>query len=700
MSERGRKIFTTVVWIVIFVGVIGYLTREIWHKESISGSDNAKLTRQEWAEILAEDYGDESLKENVTDGDMEATGEYVVLAAFTAVGEDRITQILQQDGMEGDSLGFALSKGIVSEDQLDREVTEEEARNILADVIAIDYSPEYCPDYIDMETKTTILDANGWDIRDIDEENGTLVATLPAVPEEGMIFAYTDKFGIANFKVAKSIEPIAGGEYKIYTEDVQDMSEIVDSVSFSGSGKFGYLTGEKDSVVQSEKQLSPTNPFVLTAHAEEAKKSGFVEWLHEMKESVDEKTTWEKEEEKNPTRCNIEIGTSIGSNETKTYLKITSQGASSTYTYDPDYSKINALKECLEIDYNNFEKSIEEKLLEGAKESSAETQIDAKIEITGLSVCSSGYFELSDPLDEKNKLDIKVRAFNTKVSASTSIKSEFRAKIISFVLPLEETGTVSVELEIFLVMDMEGNATLEYGIAVPSVEMSATVADGFHVDKYGDHNYTNVTAQVEIGAGIMAAIALKVGPLYLFDPGIDIRVCTAISTVDIPDGYEPKIKYRNSQCYDFNIKFPQVNAYAAIGGDDESVMYKFLDYIGADTSQQVCPEEKDDGTEHWLIDELYHVEWDNGLNMIQVGEGYKVQDVCTHIRPKPTPTPKPTPKPTPTPTHKPTKTQKPSLEDRVNDKIDEKKKETQIKVEQTINDAIYNFLMENCNGCY
>ena len=71
---------------------------------------------------MAEDYGDESLKENVTDGDMEATGEYVVLAAFTAVGEDRITQILQQDGMEGDSLGFALSKGIVSEDQLDRKL--------------------------------------------------------------------------------------------------------------------------------------------------------------------------------------------------------------------------------------------------------------------------------------------------------------------------------------------------------------------------------------------------------------------------------------------------------------------------------------------------------------------------------------------------------------------------------------------------
>lgn len=693
MSERGRKIFTTVVWIVIFAGVIGYLTREIWHKESIPGSDNAKLTRQEWAEILAEDYGDESLKENVTDGDMEATGEYVVLAAFTAVGEDRITQILQQDGMEGDSLGFALSKGIVSEDQLDREVTEEEARKILSGIFEVDSSPEYYPDYFDVGKVTTILNGDDWNIRDVDKESNTLVATLTEVPEIGDAFTYTDEFGVAQLRIVESIEKVKDVEYRVHTEEATDISEILEYVSFSGHGDFGYLVGKESE--EPTEQATIGNPFVLTAHAEEPTQLALSEWF-------EDKTAWKKKQEQDTPKCDIEIRTTIEDDKVTSYLKTAADGLSTTYKYDP--SKKSPLSICTELEFQGVD--IKGTVNKTENDSTSEnnddnwlmndkfkTSISAGLNIKGLTVCSSGYFQFEDPMDRKNYVEILVRADSVSIDTTAKASHEFKQKIGSIPIPLL-SGALALDLELYLVADVKGEIKVEYEITSPCIGAKVSTASGVKIINNKEDQSVTLSAKVELSAGIMGDAVMNVLGFRIADPGVDVRARATAKTLKVPSGYEYKTEYKNTTCYEVKAMFPEVKFSLSAGKD--SWLNDLMEKKDIEVEYTLFPHKGE-----WWWSKTFHVEWDHGFpDMITMYDGYKMQDVCTHIRPKPTPTPKPTPKPTPTPTPKPTKTPKPSLEDRVNDKIDEKKKETQIKVEQTINDAIYNFLMENCNGCY
>ena len=177
-----------------------------------------------------------------------------------------------------------------------------------------------------------------------DEDSQTISADInEEVPQVGEVIMYTDEYGIAHAKTVDAISENGNGNYSLQVSNVEDASQLFNSISFSGAGDFGYLSGSEDveSSLNSVEESASANPFIMTAYAAENEPIQVAEW-----ERFEDKTALKSNDNADTEKCDIEFNVEIKDTdkngkekETVTsYISVKSDGVTRKYKYSIDDS--------------------------------------------------------------------------------------------------------------------------------------------------------------------------------------------------------------------------------------------------------------------------------------------------------------------------------------------------------------------------
>ena len=695
MSDRGQKIFKIIVWILIVLGI----AFAIYSK--INSIMNPAITQAEWKKMLAENFGDERLLELDENAEY-VTGEYAALTCMRALGDDRVSYLLDEGNNTDEALvDLAVELEVVSRGDLKNELTEEEADDILLKALGVYFEPEYYPEYCDIETVEDVVDADNWDIEAFDEEKQQMLVKTEEQPQVGDVITYTDEFGIMKARTVSGVSVNEDGLYSVDLDEVEDITQVIEKLSFSGTSDFTYLTSNGSTTPRDDSQSEQTTtlarntygagyPLLLMANMPTVQ---LAEW-----EWFDDKTALRKEKDEDSEKCDIEFNVAITETEKNgkvsekvtAYIKVTSNGLTKTYKYDIDDSGKESFKVSTEAEGLKFDFSEND-----FKSPSADTSymkdeygIAANIKLKGFAVCTSGYYQWSDPDDEKNYVEVLASAEQVNISSSVKVVAEDKYKIGTIPIPIAATaGAVSVNLNVYLVVSASGELTLWYEIDNPYAGVNVSIANGVTPLHGHSNEDAGVRAKIELSGGFIGEAAVMVlDTINLANPGVDARVYASASTIDVKDDYELKDEYLGTTCIELKAQGPIVSISATAGED--SLLYALLNTLKVDATYSLI--KKDGNNVPWKV--VYHTELDsNGkFSCIKLDDEQSHTDVCTHIQLK-----------------EPEVDEEGNIlediENKVEDEVEKKKREAQEKlreeIEKAIEEALEKFILENCGGC-
>ena len=699
MSERGQKIIKIITWVVIAALFVVYVFRlASLVNDPDSFADREKITRTEWMTKLADGFGDATLLTSISDGENIATGEYAAITSIDAIGEKRISYLTDEELTDEKKVKLAIEYGIITKKQVDDDLTVGEADSILVNALDVYCDPEYYPEYFEPETIVDVVDADKWNIENYDEESQVMTASIDDnVPEPGEIIMYTNEYGIAQARRVDNVNESNNGKYQIHLSAVEDVSEIFDSISFSGSGDFGYLIGSNDaseaeSDANNTEETALSDPFAITAYAAESEPIMVAEW-----EWLEDKTALKKENNGEDTqKCDIEFNAEIPATEkngkesgkVSSYISMKSDGVTRKYIYEEDEKGNPSFKATVKSN-----EGLSFDLLENDKKATSldtrslkdEMSVAANIKLTNFSVSTSGYYQWADPDDVKNYVEVLASAEKVEISTTAQLSSEDKYKIGTLPIPIASTaGVISVNLNVYLVVSASGELTLWYEIDDPYIGLNVSVANGVKPLHGCSNEDAGVRAKIELSGGFIGEAAVMVlDTIDLANPGADARVYASVSTVDVKDSYKLKSKYAGTSCTELKIQAPVVKLTATAGED--SLLYALLDTLKVEATYDLIKKDSDNR----LLKKLtYHVEQepDGTVKLIKLEGNKNHDDVCTHIEKK-------------TKAELEAEGIKEDIENEINDKANEAEEAARNKIEQMIEDAIEQWFNENCGGC-
>ncbi len=701
MSERGQKIFQWCVWIVIIALVALKIISIVkpFNKQDTTPTEEY-ISQNEWNEMLAEGFDNRNIHITLDEPAENVTGRYAALSSMYALN-DRIGALTDEENPDDDAkIALATEYNIVSTEQLDKNLTQDEADDILNNALGIYFDPQYYPEYFEVETKQDVINGDEWEISSFDEESQVIVANFDEnIPEAGQVMMYTNDYGIAQARYVDSITQDSTGAYTVQLRNVEDVSEIFDSISFSGTTDFSYLAGgggnggnggdgQPGNEGGEESASAGHNPFVMTAYAAELDDSIMLaEW-----EWFEDKTALKKESNTADSACDIEINVGItdtvknGKETAKVtaYIEVTSDGVTKKYKFSVDDEGKTSFSETVSAEGFKFEFSENDKKGFSSDTSYMKDEfgVTANVKLTNFSVCTSGYYQWADPDDPKNYVEVLASADKVNINSSAKLSSEDKYKIATLPLPIAATaGTISINLNVYLVVSASGELTLWYELDNPYTGINISTANGLtHPHGHG-YEDAGVRAKVELSGGLIGEAAVMVlDTIDLANPGIDVRVYGSASTVDVKDDYEYKTEYIGVPCYELKAQGPIIKLTATAGED--SLLYALLDTLKVEATYDLI--KKDGDNVPWMV--TYHVEenTDGTVTVTMLEDEQKHDDVCTHIQLKEPEVPDVAG----------------DLEDAVNDKIDEKKEEVEEEINNALEDALEKWLEENCGDCF
>lgn len=700
MSERGQKIFKWIVWIVIAaLFAVRILNLAATIKDAGSLISEGPITREEWMMQLSEGFGDPSIVSSVKDGGNPATGEYAAITAMDAIGEDRLAYLTEEITAQT-KLNLALQYGVIEEKELDKNISSETANEIIVKALDLYCSPDYYPEYFEAETKTDVVNADRWNISEYNEESQIITATISGdAPEVGEVIMFTNEYGIAQARYVSKVNDNGAGVYTIQVSNVEDVSEIFDEISFSGTSDFDYLVGNKtpgqdeyeSGEVQEEAQ-GLNNPFVVTAYAAESEPLllAELEWF-EDKNALKKETNGE-DTKKCDIEFNVEISDTVKSGKetgkVTSYISVKADGITKKYKYSIDGSGKESFTVDVSTDglpsfaFSENDKKAKSNDISYIKD---EMGVKANIKMTGFGVCTSGYYQWADPDDSKNFVEVLASAEKVNISSAAKLSFEDKYKIGSIPIPIAATaGVISIDLNVYLVVGADGELTLWYEIDDPYVGVNVSTANGFKPLHGCSNEDAGVRAKIELNGGFIGEAAVMVlETLDLADPGADIRAYASASTIDVKDTYKLKDDYLGTTCIELKAQAPVVKLSASAGQD--SLLYSLLDTLKVDASYDLI---KKDSDNRFLKKLTYHVEYedDGTVTVTKLEEGKKHEDVCTHIEKK-------------TKIELEAEGIKDDIEDEIDKKVNEAEEAAKRRIEKMIEDAIEKWFEENCGGC-
>lgn len=700
MSEKGQKIFKCIVWIVIAALLIVDIVKlGVAVRDTSALLAEGPVTRIAWMEQLADGFGNPDLLDGVQNGEELATAEYAAITSMDAIGEDRLKYLADGDVDIQKKLDLAIQYGVVEEKNLNKNISSEQANEILIKALDLYCSPEYYPEYCEVETTQEVINADRWQISDYSEDSQIVTAKIEGeTPEVGEVIMFTNEYGIAQAKYVTQVNDDGTGEYEIQVGNVENITDIMSEISFSGASDFDYLLGKENpgdleqGISQQEEAKAFTNPFVTTVYAAEREPIMLAEW-----EWFEDKTALRKDKDGNDTKkCDIEFNvelTDTVKNDKETckvtsYIAVTADGITKKYKYEID----DQGKESFKVDVSSeglpsFAFSENDKKAQSSDTSyfKDEMGVKANIKMTGFGVCTSGYYQWSDPNDDKNYVEVLASADKINISSAAKLSFEDKYKIGSIPIPIASTaGVISINLNVYLVVGANGELTLWYEIDDPYIGVNVSTANGFTPLHGCSNEDAGVRAKIELNGGFIGEAAVMVLDTWdLADPGADIRAYASASTIDVKDTYKLKDEYIGTSCVELKAQAPVVKLSASAGKD--SVLYAILDTLKVEASFDLI---KKDSDNRFLKKLTYHVETeeDGTQTVVKLEDGMKHEDVCTHITKK-------------SKVELEAEGLKEDLEEEIDKKVDDAKEEARRRIEKMIEDAIEKWLEENCGGC-
>ena len=267
MTERGQRIYKWIVWIGIILAIVLTITYKVYVIA------NPKVTEAEWVDMISEEFALSNVDYIKKPVDENVTGEFVAITVMQAMGTNYLEGVAQKTNLsENDLINMALEGKIVDDADLNKEISSSEADEILARAKDYYFDPQNFPQYFNVEYSCDVVDASEWSFEEYDsEENLMYVSFEGNVPEPGEILIYKDSYGIAYAQYVSSCQLVEGNKYEIRLEDIENMSDVIETLSFSGTADFSYLLNqtedgqsEPDVKLSEDSGLSGNNAYAMS----------------------------------------------------------------------------------------------------------------------------------------------------------------------------------------------------------------------------------------------------------------------------------------------------------------------------------------------------------------------------------------------------------------------------------------------------
>lgn len=641
MSEWGQKIFKWIVWSII--GILACIAVYRLAEPIIAPERYEKhrsISRVEWMQELSDCFGDEKILAEIENGELTVTGKYAAVSSMNAIGTRRLSYLTDEELNDEMKTDLAVEYGIIRKKQLDKEITREDADQILKNTMKVYGCPEYYPEYFEVEAKTDVIDADQWDISAYDPENQVMIAAIRGnIPEQGEVLMYTDEYGIAHAKHVDQINEAENGKYAVQVSDVADITELFDSISFSGAADFGNIAGSEKKTDAAEKTRK--DPFITTVYAaeeEESTKMSLSQW-------VENKTALKKDKKAEDTeKCDIEFEVEIKGidkngaekEEINTFLSLTSGGIKMTKKLTYDSNNELTIEESIEgedgIKFGAGSPD-EKDELEEIGYIKDEEGVKVNIKITQFEICSSGYYQLLNPLNQKNYIEVAAGAEKVELETTANFSAEDKYKIGTVKVPIASTGgVVCVDVNFYFVVGADGELSVTYEIEDPYAGVNVSVADGMKPLKVPSKVNSEVKAKIELNAGFIGEAAIMVFNWDLADPSADVRIYASAESVPLKPEYRLKEPYLGFECTELKVQVPVVKLSVSNG---ESLLADMLKEMKLEGSIELI--KKDDESNSLLKHLRWHaeLETDGTIRTEKMSDLQENEDVCTHIELKP-----------------------------------------------------------------
>lgn len=677
MSEKGQKIFKWIVWIVLAI-YIGFSIFDIYHN-----INNPSISEKRVTEIVYEKVGGDRVTKNTGSSSKKATGRYTTIAIVDALGESNIDFLSGESNLsEEEIVKLAVDNSIIDKKQVDKNVSEDEACEIVDKVLRAYFTLDNYPEKFNVTYSSDVIEMPDAIYSNFSEDDDVITISSDVMPEVNQIILPRDQFGIAKPRRVSSITELEDGSYQVSVEKLKDPEELYSELDFSGKADFSYLLAAGDN--------APTENLEVG--------------------SIDKRHFWDPvevyaaEPKVYKTKADIETGGKIsakdknGSGELSynAYLKIKDEDSNETKfavtKNNKGKLKLEAVRNDFTLEGEHAAKTAEDYAKEAAEgkddkfesEATVTDSFSYKVKLSDLQIAAS---YCNKGKKEDKYVDVRV---TSDVELYWMVEGKFEGKIpiTELEVPIKSTlGLVSVNLRLYLVVDASGQVSLVY-------EMDDVYA-GMRVDCHGfttphGRNYEkdrlSLNAKVTASIGLCGETAVTVGDWFdlaekdLVDPGIEVKMNASAETLSNNEGFEDY-----PQCVQTSLYGPTVTFDISAGED--STLYWFLDLFNltAKASYDFITEDN----APWKKEYHIETELDGEVNSI---EGDK--DYCTHIKLEDEDEIDPAEL-----AKKRAEEAKRRAEEAARKKLEEARRKALEELEKAIEEAIEKWLEENCGGC-
>ncbi len=363
----------------------------------------------------------------------------------------------------------------------------------------------------------TVIETYNWIFED--DGNGMIVATPDAdVPEEGDYILVHDSHRISSARRILSVTDLGGGRYQFETAEVDDPSEVIEEVEFSGSGDFSSYFGEQPLAENTK------HSFIKASTVDAAGPSD---------SSVNLKISFDCEANSDGE---ISLSTDAQISEPgKDYIPL----SGSEYEYDMGDEGADSSGESgdgLEADV------------------SGSYNLSGSLEIKNLMVDATGQFQFTD---------IKNSYVNVSMDADEELtlvnegKIEGQIPLCMMKAPIAVTGgVISVYIKPYLEFSVDGKVEVKYEIVGTKFVANASFskpAPDFSGSTMGTPQTPEIRASVEAEGGIGVAAGVSVLKQSVIEPYISFDANIKGEMLPVVKGWE-----NVPPCFELSAGFPVI----------------------------------------------------------------------------------------------------------------------------------------------
>ena len=447
-------------------------------------------------------------------------------------------------------------------------------------------------EYFKVTFHKDVYPAYEWNIVRQSEDMTSLIAKPEQSPEAGEYLLLQDDLGNQTACRIESVDTRGDGSYVYELTKVNDLSEIMDEMSFSGKADFGVYGVESKSAKNNSKESLFTGKTKVYAADKNstAKKSGPIDLTIALSYSIDD----------------------AGKGSFKTDVKMNDLSMSASKEDKESDEKSSEKKNVSDDEHMKSQDADVDSL-----STSGTCTIEGSVTLEDLEISADG---------EVNFLDIKKNRAHVKVTSNEVLNLKCEGEIegelplAEIAVPIPVTmGAVSVVIEPYLYFDADGTVELEYRINNTKLEMNMDVGKkklDFSKSDKGKVQEPVIKASVSLEGGIGVSGDLQILKCGLVKPYCNLGINVGAETLPVIKGWN-----NVAPCVDAGIALPVLTVGCDFLPDSKGM---FAKVIKEATGWELHIETELISKEKAPIQKTIHIETDEEDGSL------KIVDKCTH----------------------------------------------------------------------